>query len=133
MIAEDKKWKPCYVNFRGEFAGLGQVRMIVPRTGWIDAQLVRIPYVVMNRFGTIVWPNRISNICKLEREGMPSVRIDHSRTLDVGSKTYACPPVHSQDNWSANWKYNFEVGLCQCTMLDGTIVHRLVVDIVDNP
>ena len=93
-----------------------------------------IPYAVMNRFGLVVSPHRA--VCKFKSSfkvnGQP-VCIDKSRRLTINHKVYACPPCHEQDNWSATWKYGLELGSCECTMLDGQVVVRPVVNITDQP
>ena len=137
-----KPWIPCYVTFRGRFAGLGaiytQLRLPAPGQPRVpldtcDIGNTFIPYAVMNRFGLVVNPHRA--VCKVQISsrvtGLP-VCIDKSRRLTINNKVYACPPVHEQDNWSATWKYRLEVGLCQCTMLDNHIMFRPVVNIVDK-
>lgn len=136
-------WRdPCYVNFRNKFAGLGvfygTYETSLPRPGagfrQIPTDCVFIPYVVMNRFGLVVSPHRA--VCKfkssVEGLGRP-LCIDKSRRLTINHTVYACPPCHEQDNWSATWKYRLEIGSCKCTLLDGQIVVRPVVNITDQP
>ena len=124
---------PCYVSFRGEFAGLGQVwcRHAVEGAE-IATRNVRIPYVVMNRFGMTVWPNKVCNVLKLKSTNDMTVNIDKSEWITIAGKTFDCPPCHEQDNWSANWKFCCTIGSVVHTTPDGQVESRLVVNIVDK-
>jgi hypothetical protein len=129
----------CYVNFRGKFAGLGVFTSFsLPRPGAgfapIETSAAMIPYAVMNRFGLLVSPHRA--VCKFKSSFEVNgqfVCIDKSRRLTINHKVYACLPCHEQDNWSDTWKYRLEIASCECTMLDGQVVVRPVVNITDQP
>jgi hypothetical protein len=76
----------------------------------------------MNRFGTIV------STCVFDTFDLDQpLRVDMTRHVWIAGKRYDCPPCHSQDNWSDDWVYAFELGLC--TMLGNQTVFRPVVNI----
>ena len=124
---------PCYVKIRGKFAGLGQVWCRRHEQDQeIETRNVKIPYVVLNRFGMTVWPNKVCNVLKLKSKSGMTVNIVKSSRVSIAGKTFDCPPCHEQDNWSANWKFCCTIGSVKHTTPDGQVESRLVVNIVDK-